>query len=107
MSYVAIALIVVAAILYGVNLYFTKLRDINALKKEVEEQALALFLYAEKQQWVSEKKFQFAVDSLKKTIDDMKLAKVIGTSTVEKWVQDLYDSVKSKIEKEVKELQQA
>jgi hypothetical protein len=97
-----VGLMVTAVILYAVNLYFTKRNDIDALSREVENQALALFLYAEKQEWVGEKKMRFAVEKLIELVEDTVLAKVVGTSTIEKWTQNLYDEVKTEIEKIVK-----
>ncbi len=97
-----VGLMVTAVVLYAVNLYFEKRNDVDALSREVEKQALALFLYAEKQEWVGEKKMKFAVEKLMDLVEDTVLAKIIGTSTVEKWMQNLYDEVKAEIEQIVK-----
>lgn len=97
-----VGLMVTAVVLYAVNLYFEKRNDVDALSREVEKQALALFLYAEKQEWVGEKKMKFAVEKLMDLVEDTVLAKIIGTSTVEKWMQNLYDEVKAEIKQIVK-----
>lgn len=95
--YLSICLIVVAAVLYGANLYVNKRNDITALTNEVEKQALALFLYAEKQAWTGEQKMKFAVEKIAERVEDTVLAKVVGEYTVKKWMQDFYDFVKKEI----------
>ena len=90
-----IVALVCASLLYVARLYFSKRNDLTALTNEVKSQALALFLYAEKQDWIGEKKMKFAVEKIMQIVDDSILAKVIGKQTVEKWMQSLYDMVKA------------
>jgi len=97
-----IILMVCASVLYVARLYFSKRNDLDALTNEVKAQAFALFLYAEKQDWIGEKKMKFAVETIMKVVDDSVLAKVIGRQTVEKWMQTLYDLTKSYLEKVAK-----
>ena len=47
---------------------------------------------------------EFAFQTLTKKVEATKLAKVIGTDTVDKWMQKFYDEVKSKLESEIKNL---
>ena len=101
---IAIVLAVLASVLYGTRLYFVNKNDVKALENEVKKQALELFLYAEKQGWDGLKKMDFAVQTLTKQVEASKLAKVVGTDTVDKWMQKFYDEVKAKIESEVKNL---
>ena len=86
----AIALIVAIAALFGLRMYVTKRNDKEALVNEVKTQALALFLYAEKQDWIGQEKMKF--------VDDSVLATVVGRNTVERWMQNLYDNVKKYLE---------
>ena len=101
---IAIILAVLAAVLYGTRMYFISKNDTKLLEEEVKKQALELFLYAEKQDWDGFKKMEFAFQTLTKQVEATKLAKVIGTNTVDKWMQKFYDEVKSKLESEIKNL---
>jgi hypothetical protein len=98
MEITAVALIVAIASLFGFRMYLTKRNDKKALINEVKAQALALFLYAEKQDWIGAEKMKFAVEKIMKIVDDSVLSKVIGRNTVERWMQSLYDSVKKYLE---------
>lgn len=98
MEMTAIALIIAIAALFGLRMYVTKRNDKEALVNEVKTQALALFLYAEKQDWIGQEKMKFAVDKIMKIVDDSVLATVVGRNTVERWMQNLYDNVKKYLE---------
>ena len=101
---IAIILAVLAVVLYGTRMYFVSKNDTQLLEKEIKKQTLELFLYAEKQDWDRFKKMEFAFQKKKKKVEATKLAKVIGTDTVDKWMQKFYDEVKSKLESEIKNL---
>ena len=101
---IAIILAVLAVVLYGTRMYFVSKNDTQLLEKEIKKQTLELFLKDKKQDWDGFKKMEFAFQTLTKKVEATKLAKVIGTDTVDKWMQKFYDEVKSKLESEIKNL---
>lgn len=92
-------LVIVATALFGANIYFVNKNNQVALEKTVREQALQLFLYAEKQDWIGEAKMDYVCEQIYKLIDDSVIAKVIKKSTIREWLQNLYDEVKENIQK--------
>ena len=92
-----IFLIILASCLFGVNLYLTKRASRNALINAVREQALALFLYAEKQGLPSADRMELVVNQILDDVDQAKLAVVVGEQDVRTWLQNLYDDVKRQL----------
>ena len=82
----------------GCNLILAA-RGREALEETVREQALQLFLYAEKQDWIGEAKMDYVSEQIYKLVDDSVIAKVIKKSTNREWLQNLYDEVKDNLQK--------
>jgi Na+/phosphate symporter len=92
-------LVIVATVLFGANVYFINKDNKKALEETVREQALQLFLYAEKQDWIGEVKMDYVCEQIYKLVDDSVIAKVIKKSTIREWLQNLYDEVKDNLQK--------
>lgn len=65
------------------------------LTSSVKELALQLFLIAEKQNWIGEKKMDWASEKLAELVPDGILRKVIGKEEIRSWLQKLYDDTKA------------
>lgn len=92
-----IFLLVLSMLLFGLNVYLTRFGKTAELVNSVREQALALFLYAEKTGLTNDDKMNLVVDQIVKLVDKSKLSTVVGEQTVRVWLQSLYDGVKREL----------
>jgi hypothetical protein len=90
---VSVAIAVIAGvIIFLQNRGKTKAQLLNDFKNNV----LSLFLYAEKQEWIGPDKMKWCVDQVYKFFPDI-IKKFITQQTVEEWMQDFYDDIKSSL----------
>ena len=67
------------------------------LKAAVKEQALKLFLYAEKQDWIGPHKMDWAAEQIAQRIPGDMLKAVIGEEKIRTWLQGVYTEFKENL----------
>jgi hypothetical protein len=85
---------IVIAVFSGVVVFLTtKAASKNEQLSELKNQALMLFLYAEKKDWVNEEKMKWCVNTIYLKLPDL-IKKVLKEESLELWMQDQYDNFK-------------
>lgn len=93
-----IILTVLSSVLFGINLWLQHKKSSVELQASVKEQALALFLYAEKQTSLSNNdKMEYVAKAIVNVIDDAVLKVVIGKLPIKVYLQSLYDEFKQSL----------
>lgn len=93
-------LIAVIIVLSGTLQFFTlKSKKKEELVAIVKQEALQLFLYAEKQEWIGPKKMEWVAEELANHVPSNVLKQVIGKDQINTWLQNLYDEFKKNLSK--------
>lgn len=89
----SIILLAIVIVYFAVKTYFNlKGKSKESILKELKQEALKLFLYAQKQGWTGPEKMEWCAKQI--TLFFPKQIRTYIEGPIEKWLQDQYDDFK-------------